>query len=265
MPTKRKIDLQQQRDTKRRRKERDRQRTRNMTDDKMAHFRKIKAQQKRKERAKITENRSHAENQINYLPNIQLHEQNERSIQEKSQLQKNRHLRHRTHIANRTKYNASKEKYEDSFPQHYCGELDVICTNCNALYFHTQQSADHIFSQCCSKGKIIMQSIKVAPLIESLMTGTHKHSKNFKENIRSLNSSLAFASMGANITPPPGYGPYCFRINGEIYHRTASLHPSNEDNRKFAQLYILDKIKKISLHLCKPHLTSDCPLGRLNT
>ncbi|XP_030060875.1 uncharacterized protein LOC115471313 [Microcaecilia unicolor] len=46
--------------------------------------------------------------------------------------------------------------------------------------------------------------------------------------------------MGANISLPPGYGPYCFRINGTIYHRTASLHPDENKQRQFAQLYILD-------------------------
>ncbi|XP_053566967.1 uncharacterized protein LOC128656828 [Bombina bombina] len=71
------------------------------------------------------------------------------------------------------------------------------------------------------------------------MTGHHTHSKNFMQNIRSINSALAFASMGANIAPPPGYGPYCFRINGQIYHRSGALHPENDDQRKFAQLYIL--------------------------
>ncbi|XP_053552307.1 uncharacterized protein LOC128643486 [Bombina bombina] len=71
------------------------------------------------------------------------------------------------------------------------------------------------------------------------MTGQHTHSNNFMQNIRSINSALAFASMGANIAPPPGYGPYCFRINGQIYHRSGALHPENDDQRKFAQLYIL--------------------------
>ncbi|XP_021961437.1 uncharacterized protein LOC110857104 [Folsomia candida] len=66
--------------------------------------------------------------------------------------------------------------------------------------------------------------------------------RNLNQTIHaaSINSALAFASMGANIAPPPGYGPYCFRINGQIYHRTGSLHPTNGDQRKFAQLYILD-------------------------
>ncbi|UYV64281.1 hypothetical protein LAZ67_3000144 [Cordylochernes scorpioides] len=46
--------------------------------------------------------------------------------------------------------------------------------------------------------------------------------------------------MGAQVSPPPGYGPYCFRIQGQIYHRTGTLHPEDGEGRKFAQLYILD-------------------------
>ncbi|UYV71113.1 hypothetical protein LAZ67_8001784, partial [Cordylochernes scorpioides] len=74
----------------------------------------------------------------------------------------------------------------------------------------------------------------------NLMKQRHQHSKNYLENIRSINSSFAFASMGAQVSPPPGYGPYCFRIQGQIYHRTGTLHPEDGEGRKFAQLYILD-------------------------
>ncbi|XP_053149050.1 LOW QUALITY PROTEIN: uncharacterized protein LOC128343641 [Hemicordylus capensis] len=72
------------------------------------------------------------------------------------------------------------------------------------------------------------------------MTGQHEYSKNFMENVRSINSALAFASMGANIVPPPGHGPYCFRIHGTICHRAGTLHPQQGQDRQYAQLYILD-------------------------
>jgi hypothetical protein len=124
--------------------------------------------------------------------------------------------------------------------EHNCGNLDVVCNNCQAKHFPSEQPSDKLFTQCCRKGKVMLEPIKVAPLIQKLMSRNHEHSKNFHENIRSINSALAFASMGANIAPPPGYGPYCFRINGQIYHRSGALHPANGDQRKFAQLYILD-------------------------
>ncbi len=37
--------------------------------------------------------------------------------------------------------------------------------------------------------------------------------RNFRENIRSYNSTFEFASMRAQIDLPPGFGPYCFRIH----------------------------------------------------
>ena len=94
------------------------------------------------------------------------------------------------------------------------------------------------------------------------MTFRHPNSKNFHDNIISINSALAFASMGANIAPPPGYGPYCFRINGKIYHRAGALHPINDDQRKFAQLYILDPDETSEQRLqinarCNPDLMAE--------
>ncbi|XP_043469512.1 uncharacterized protein LOC122503140 [Leptopilina heterotoma] len=46
--------------------------------------------------------------------------------------------------------------------------------------------------------------------------------------------------MGAKLDVPKGYGPYVFRIHGQVYHDTCSLHPDDGDNRKYGQLYILD-------------------------
>ncbi|XP_053152157.1 uncharacterized protein LOC128344988 [Hemicordylus capensis] len=90
------------------------------------------------------------------------------------------------------------------------------------------------------KGESKPTPITTDPFIEQLMTGQHQHSRNFMENVRSINSALAFASMGANIVTPPGHGPYCFRIHGSICHRTGTLHPQQGQDRQFAQLYILD-------------------------
>ncbi|UYV63730.1 hypothetical protein LAZ67_2005450, partial [Cordylochernes scorpioides] len=130
---------------------------------------------------------------------------------------------------------------EDQIPLHFCGQLDQVCPKCRAKYFELEQTTySKTFHKCCSKGKFELEPIQTSELLESLMTGKHQLSKNFMENIRSVNSALAFASMGANLAPPPGYGPYCFRINGQIYHRLGALHPENDDQRVFAQLYILD-------------------------
>ena len=46
-------------------------------------------------------------------------------------------------------------------------------------------------------------------------------------DFRNYNSALSFCSMGANIQIPPGIGPYCFKIQGHIYHFASPLHSEN--------------------------------------
>ncbi|UYV74978.1 hypothetical protein LAZ67_12001956 [Cordylochernes scorpioides] len=118
--------------------------------------------------------------------------------------------------------------------------MNERCEFCNSLNFMGDRPPDRKFSACCHKGKIDLPEQDYPEYLETLMNGVDHNSKNFMENIRSYNSSLAFASMGANIATPPGYGPYCFRIHGQIYHITGTLHPVGEQPPKFAQLYILD-------------------------
>nr|CDJ88114.1 Protein F59H6.5 [Haemonchus contortus] len=64
--------------------------------------------------------------------------------------------------------------------------------------------------------------------------------KNFMENIRSFNSAVAMASMGAQVDTLQGRGPYCYRIHGQIYHRLGPLHPREGELRQYGQIYILD-------------------------
>ena len=72
-------------------------------------------------------------------------------------------------------------------------------------------------------------------------------SREFLNNIRSYNAAFAFASLGAQMAPPPGFGPYCFRIHGQIYHRTGGLHPPDGETGQYGQLYILDGSDALSV------------------
>ena len=78
--------------------------------------------------------------------------------------------------------------------------------------------------------------------LKSLLLGDHQNSSNFFKYIRRYNSAVSFASMGAKTAPPPGNGPYCFRIHGAVHHRSGLLHPdpSEDTPRKFCQIYILE-------------------------
>ncbi|UYV78350.1 hypothetical protein LAZ67_16001049 [Cordylochernes scorpioides] len=129
---------------------------------------------------------------------------------------------------------------EKEIIEFYCGQMNERCEFCNSLNFMGERPPDKKLTACCHKGKIELPEQDYPEYLETLMNGVDHNSKNIMENIRSYNSSLAFASMGANIATPPGYGPYCFRIHGQIYHRTGTLHPVGEQPPKFAQLYILD-------------------------
>ncbi|TBU10040.1 hypothetical protein CWI38_0403p0030 [Hamiltosporidium tvaerminnensis] len=64
---------------------------------------------------------------------------------------------------------------------------------------------------------------------------------NFSKNIRSSNSAFAFVSIGANIKIPQGSGPFCYRIHGQMYHISGTLHPDKNHSRQYAQLYIFDE------------------------
>ena len=70
---------------------------------------------------------------------------------------------------------------------------------------------------------------------------------NFRENIRSYNSALSYASMGAKVIDFPGRGPYVFKVHGQTYHKTSHLHSVNGQAPQFAQLYVLDSTQATEL------------------
>ncbi|CAF5057515.1 unnamed protein product, partial [Rotaria sp. Silwood1] len=132
----------------------------------------------------------------------------------------------------------------DEFPaESYHGRMDNVCQHCNALHFKEECTSDthDEFKQCCHYGSVQLVDLPPYPdEIKALLQGTVLESRNFRENIRSYNSALAFASMGAQIDLPQGFVPYCFRIHGQIYHRIGPLHPDPDYRVQFGQLYILD-------------------------
>jgi flagellar biosynthesis GTPase FlhF len=132
----------------------------------------------------------------------------------------------------------------DEFPhESYHGRMDNVCQHCNALHFKGECTSDRNdeFKQCCHYGSVQLPDLLPYPdEIKALLQGTDLESRNFRENIRSYNSALAFASMGAQIDLPQGFGPYCFRIHEQIYHRIGSLHPDPGQRAQFGLLYILD-------------------------
>ncbi|UYV82863.1 hypothetical protein LAZ67_22001131, partial [Cordylochernes scorpioides] len=121
--------------------------------------------------------------------------------------------------------------------EYIIGGLDIVCPYCSALHF----PGETVGSSCCHKGKVILPTLSSFPYeMMELMTSNSVEAKYFQTNIRSYNSSLAFASMGAQVDVFSGQGPFCYRIHGQIYHLTGPLHPHGNRARSYAQLYILD-------------------------
>jgi len=75
------------------------------------------------------------------------------------------------------------------------------------------------------------------------------------KQIRNYNSAHAFASMGANVSPPPGSGQYCYRIHRQIYHKTTPLGPTQ--NPKYSDLYFLDSAQATDFR-ANIHMLSGC-------
>ncbi|CAL8069739.1 unnamed protein product [Orchesella dallaii] len=159
---------------------------------------------------------------------------------------------------------SNAENNEQSVPENYLGKLDIECSQCSSLNFPGEITAGNKteFTRCCQKGQVKLDKFGVYPdYLHQLLTNQVVESQNFMECIRSYNSSFAFASTGAMVKPPPGHGPYCFRVCGQIAHRTGTLHPIENEARRFSQLYILDPdeaaYQRMSLpenQACKNHL-----------
>jgi len=77
-------------------------------------------------------------------------------------------------------------------------------------------------------GKVSLPESRLPNEIFDLFVGENDKSKHFREHIRQYNSAMSFVSFCFHITLPSGYGPHCFKIHGDIYHRISSLYPSSD-------------------------------------
>ena len=154
-------------------------------------------------------------------------------------------------------YFLAKTANETTVNLHDCGKMDTICEECGAKHLKKERPSDKKFTDCCNKGKVILPAPKKCPeLLLNLLSNSHPDSGHFKRKIRNYNSALAFASMGANITTLTGGGPYCFRIHGQVYHRTSEV-AVNIPNPKYAQLYFIEA-EQASVERARHNANGDC-------
>ncbi|VDO07314.1 unnamed protein product, partial [Haemonchus placei] len=104
------------------------------------------------------------------------------------------------------------------------------------------------YLDCCELGRFNLNFFNDFPgglrrLFVQQPNDSEEHQRirrNFMENIRTFNSALAMASMGAQVDALRGRGPYCYRIHGQVCHRIGPLHPQEGEQRQYGQIYILD-------------------------
>lgn len=155
----------------------------------------------------------------------------------------------------------------DAEVPHTCGPMNVICQFCQSKNFIAERPTDGKFNSCCHKGKIKLprptnasgEPLEYPEFLRSLLMDTNNPERtHFRQCIRSYNSAVSFASLGAKIADVPGRGPYVFKVtiifvfpilglnilfqqvHGQTYHRTSHVQPPHGEPPQFAQLYMLD-------------------------
>ena len=150
---------------------------------------------------------------------------------------------------------------ENVTPQpHSVGRCDIECLHCHAYRFPGETL------NCCSNGKVELPLFQNFPQdLKDLFVNRDELANNFKTNIRHFNSAMAFASIGAQLVTPPGIGPYCYRIHGQLYHSTGTLHPPQDGNgkRQYGQLYILEGDQAVTERLARRE-NVDCSPAVMN-
>ncbi|GBN05136.1 hypothetical protein AVEN_123239-1 [Araneus ventricosus] len=125
--------------------------------------------------------------------------------------------------------------------KHNCGTMSEQCGFCGAVYWKEEKNTAHKYTKCCHDGKVQLPAFPDAPeLLKAFLTENPPDAKNYRQRIREYNSALAFASMGAQIKPPRGTGPYCYRLHGQVYLRVSPLYASDQHKESYGQLYIFD-------------------------
>ncbi|KAL6517954.1 hypothetical protein OROMI_033655 [Orobanche minor] len=85
------------------------------------------------------------------------------------------------------------------------GDSTYECEHCHALFWFEERTPKQTknnpkFNLCCNKGQVKLPLLQQPPqLLQDLLENRHEKSKNYIENIRTLNSMFAFTSMGGTI------------------------------------------------------------------
>ena len=126
------------------------------------------------------------------------------------------------------------------------GEMNLRCEHCGAYKFRNESF------NCCTNGKVLLPPLQPYPEeLKPLFDGRDEESVSFLKNIRNYNCAFSFISFGVKLAVPVGRGPYCFRVQGQTYHMTTTLHPQNE-RPQYGQLYIIDANEALQYRMEAP-------------
>jgi hypothetical protein len=97
---------------------------------------------------------------------------------------------------------------------------------------------------CCCGGKVkLAEWIPLHTFIKELLLNDDERSRKFYKNIRAYNCLFSFVSLGVQLDKrlnSSEKGPYCFSIQGSLYHRIGSLIPNEGCSPAYAQIYFFD-------------------------
>lgn len=114
-----------------------------------------------------------------------------------------------------------------SVTRHFCGEMNVRCPHCQAKFWPAEKL------NCCNSGSIVIPELNEVPVaMSSLILSAH-----VRQNMRSYNSVMAFASTGHN---NKSLVDGTFVLGGRAYHRIGPILPNRGQKHAFAQIYTLD-------------------------
>lgn len=90
--------------------------------------------------------------------------------------------------------------------------------------------------------------------LRSLYVYQDEDSKHFRQH---YNNALAMASMTAKVETPREFGPYYFRVHGQVYHTAGGPRPSDGERPQCAQILIMDA-EQAAQELAGREVNSNC-------
>lgn len=139
---------------------------------------------------------------------------------------------------------------QHELPQrHDIGALDNECSHCGARHFRSERTrtGDRHFTTCCNNGLTTVSGDRVlqpAPeLLMSFLVDDSQDGRNFRNECRRYNSSLAFAAFSTDLNQRrlPGAGPRVFSVHGQVYHRITNDVVRNDDRQpRYCELYFIE-------------------------